>query len=1103
MAGLTFADRELFLQTFDAIKSDWHGSDARLLSDICSWARDLTPTFGFEHTLTRDITALSRYLIDFGDDPDISGIARGGLLYPLVAEQRQSSKLGDFGLLDDAYIASFAVHEIRLRLGEPATYSPPSLRKDEKDRAEQLFLEFIDRPLLDDDELILAAQETDVQLAGLAACGLFRRMRNNIAFLIDVLRDESAVPENKSFARAALSYVACEQDAIDDSLGIVGYLDDNFISQMAVDLIDPAREPWLALLDGTVGAWPFLNNILIDDGSGIRPLSEYMVINSALTCPQLRSADKRSTTLILPYSGPVPFLTGFIATLGLMQASEQTQLSEESFRFGQKVLVDNSAIAEFAGYETLNGRRMFKLRQFYTDQGQRLIRDRLWPVSDLGRLLPADSSRVVRGKLKGNLRESHAQLPAAEYLFGITELLHLGNVRKQVLVVMPAALAHEMAESITLHGQSLKDVLPMGYLSNQQAVPFSTHFGTKTPVLVFASDLDAACTFVEENEEAIGLVIVDSHGRNLNKAAAMRRLQSLGVPTLTVLSERAADQVILGKTTVWEWTDSDFHSLLWPTSSNGSRSAIGTVANYEARLKTRTESEVKTTIIPFESADSAFDAAKALRTLTRERGEEHLAELDEAISVGLGLMSLLLRSCHKITAACEVNTACELGLQQLSRIRTRCLYLTNEEKAAIEATEQSLLALLTVLKSENPKSLCVRDLLKQSDVSLACPDKRLLSDLEVAYGDRLLQGPNMSSEVAATCCGAIVPGWFGKDRMAAWLVPPAVSTIHLVMYEIESKWYSGFQRERKRARLERGAADGREQLFPSVPGWQKQKKEDAESIGDQLESNLHELEAIQDYVRHGFRSRVCNSVRSDGTEPELPARLVMFDGGSFVFLTEEREVHVVTHLLDARADNIAAPPDIERKVASELKCGDLVLFRRGSESDVIRVAADDVLKPGVRELSSLWRSALVEYTSHEAVTSEVLHARLRNAGCPLQHLTIRGWLNNDQMIGPQAYKRDVEVIAKVTRNPKLSASMDSVIEAIAEVRSAHLRASHEVAKQIMSRALTIIRAQHQHCGVIDLDKDVVLVRVMDVDRELVVVKASACNQLQEEGAWQE
>src|SRR5690606_11829737 len=102
----------------DSTRAAWRGTDDVLLAQSSEWAKSLTPKFGFEHGLVRDITSLSKYLITYPNDPDISVIARGGLLYILQPASTEGARLGDFGLLDDAFVLAYAVHEIRNRLGE-------------------------------------------------------------------------------------------------------------------------------------------------------------------------------------------------------------------------------------------------------------------------------------------------------------------------------------------------------------------------------------------------------------------------------------------------------------------------------------------------------------------------------------------------------------------------------------------------------------------------------------------------------------------------------------------------------------------------------------------------------------------------------------------------------------------------------------------------------------------------------------------------------------------------------------------------------------------------------------------------------------------------
>jgi len=231
--------------------------------------------------------------------------------------------------------------------------------------------------------------------------------------------------------------------------------------------------------------------------------------------------------------------------------------------------------------------------------------------------------------------------------------------------------------------------------------------------------------------------------------------------------------------------------------------------------------------------------------------------------------------------------------------------------------------------------------------------------------------------------------------------------------------------------------------------------------------------------------------------------LVVFDGGTCAFLTESREANVVTHLLDNAIDDPDTNADVKRKPTSELIVGDAILFNRGSDRDVIRMAADEILEPGVRDTASLWRQALIEYSSRESLSSDQLHARLRAGGCPLHHQTIRNWLDDDQIIAPQAYKRDVAVVARVTSNQRLAARMDNVLAAISQVRSAHLRASRQLAKQVLARAVNILKEQDQSASIIELAENVVVVRIAEIDEKPVPVRASLCNRLLEGDAWHE
>jgi len=1107
MNQLTYADRELLLRTFDQLRAEWEGNDETLLTDVCGWAKGLTPSLGFELALIRDITSLSRYLVNHGHEHDLADIARGGLLYVLQVGQQGSSKLGDFGLLDDAFIASYAVHEIRARLGEQAAYNPPRLTREEQERAETQFLDYFDRPLLTDEELIVRARKTANGLASLATCGLFRRLQQNIGFLTTALGASDRTQEQRAFARAALSYLVCEEDVIDDRLGIVGYLDDNFIAQMAVDLIEPHREPWLELLDATVGAWPFLNSLVIDDGSGGRPISEYMIVNSALSCAELRTQENPvAATLIVPFTGPTPFLIGFVATLGLIQDSGQQEITEATFRPGQKVLVDHDAVAEFDGFDTYSGRRVFWLKQYYTHRGERLVKNRRpWPISDLRRLVPAGSARTTRGRLTLDLSRSDALLPGLEYVFNAMTTAQLSTIDVHITVVMPAGLARGMAEKLCLCGHRLRDVVPMGHITSDGRIhAWSNRFGRQKPLLRFASDLDVACVLAEEYPQTNRVVVVDFTGRNADKTASLRRLQRYAIPTLVVLPESSADDLDVledDRIAVWEWKHSDLSVLLWPpqTPDRGS----GPIARHERSLESHSSSPPQVECISLPLAEQTFEAVRAVGTLARERENDQLVELDEIVALAYGMMAHLFRLATPLTSDGMMTERFKANIEKIDRIRHTSLFLSNAERSAVASAEESLKELIAALAHNNPKAHRVRELLlKERSLSLICPDSRLCPELEQCYsefGTRVFAGYSAGDD--AELDGAVIPGWFRKDRMARLLIPPVTTPLILVLYEMERKWYQVFGQERQKASEGRSARGGRGRLFPTVPGWSKPRSEPTKTSETERDSSFQELEAIQHHVRKGYRQRICKAATADGTEAEVPARLVLFDGNMHAFLTDSHKANVVTHLLDTVAASPDEKAEVKQLTVKKLKPGDMLLFHRGSETDVIRTAANQILAPGTREASSLWRTALLEYVEREGLTTKQTWERLRDAGCPLQYQTIRLWLENDDIIAPQSYDRDVHTIADMTGDATLSARMDEVLTTIGEVRSAHLRASHQLAQQVLARAVSILKEERQQSRLIELGSNVVVVRIVDIDDTHTSVRASWSNRLLEGEQW--
>jgi predicted regulator of Ras-like GTPase activity (Roadblock/LC7/MglB family) len=133
----------------------------------------------------------------------------------------------------------------------------------------------------------------------------------------------------------------------------------------------------------------------------------------------------------------------------------------------------------------------------------------------------------------------------------------------------------------------------------------------------------------------------------------------------------------------------------------------------------------------------------------------------------------------------------------------------------------------------------------------------------------------------------------------------------------------------------------------------------------------------------------------------------------------------------------------------------------------------------------------------EHLTYKEIWQRLKQGGCPLHLQTIRHWLDDDDIIAPRQYERDVPIIAQVTGDPQLNNQIQMVLAMINNVFGAHQRASNALAQQVLERAVLILKEENRQSKLFEIEHDIVLVRVAEIDQSYTQVRLSIANRLQE------
>jgi len=182
------------------------------------------------------------------------------------------------------------------------------------------------------------------------------------------------------------------------------------------------------------------------------------------------------------------------------------------------------------------------------------------------------------------------------------------------------------------------------------------------------------------------------------------------------------------------------------------------------------------------------------------------------------------------------------------------------------------------------------------------------------------------------------------------------------------------------------------------------------------------------------------------SEETTPARMVSFSGDAYAYLTDTFRMPVITDLVSGAAgDNYKVP----RRRIAEINPGDVLVFREGGRRDVIQALADAQLGPEastIRERAARWHRALRD----SGLDETTLMSEMEEVKCPRTLQTVRAWLANDSLIGPQT-RSDLEAIAYAVGDQNLLDDVPTIWEAIQVLRSEHLSAGMRLSRILLNK----------------------------------------------------
>jgi hypothetical protein len=790
--------------------------------------------------------------------------------------------------------------------------------------------------------------------------------------------------------------------------------------------------------------FPLLTSLRIFHGPGD---SEDLAAFMGILLAAMEGSHGSSFCFVLPRKYGLATLSAALYALGRFAVDFPNlaeQYAEQCFQKGQRVrLIPEGDVFVFGGVwpglETKFRLELLGERAAFT-----------WPVSEILRIEP-----TLRKVPKGDFADAdrarrEAPLSVLDRLIGthtfgnnslaVNHVLYLGG-RTEIEDFLGTTSLTGSAEEI--HSTLDRLIVP-GVISESGEIKHQDNYqAAGEPLMAISSRLEnvaAACSLATPGSK---VVVVDGARRitDLAKFDAIAESQNL-IILAEPDEEEKLQQLHDRGCRFWRFSLSDLEI-------GGSAQPTGRFFNGVFR-SARNEATFRTEVLSC-SNSHLEEVARALETcqicLDESEGDETQLLLGQIYSLLLQCTGLLappdaaeqarlLERAEKLSAS-AADRIMWLPEVAAKALKDACAAIRRaiEDPELGQAKGKALRDLLGNLHREEvgPVAVVARSLPNSVSVSrwlekegLTCPVLLPSGVAEDGFFERLI-------------CTA----WPGSGRFSRVVRKLSTPQVCLIAYPFESRWLFWFGQKHRNSQMVPSLSAPEKSRLLGLSGdatWPAGAESPAFASAAP-EATVHsQFDLEERMTRKGMIP-----VGTAGEET-TPARLVSFSGDAYAFLTDTFRIPVITDLVSGAA---GANYKVPRRPLAEIEAGDVLVFRESGRRDVIQALADAQLgpeAPAIRERAARWHGALRK----SGLDESRLMMELETFKCPRTLQTVRGWLTDDSMIGPQT-RADLEAIAYAVGDQQLLDEVASIWDAIQVLRGEHLSAGMRLSRILLDK----------------------------------------------------
>ena len=1035
----------------------------------------------------------SQFRIHASSENQVFQLARRALLF-LEQSLNADGLKGDDLRQDLTWVTDGTISNLRAELG-PNEYSSFLSLSDAEDVAKQLHeLRNITDPLSADEQASLKMY-----------VGYFNDVKSEtylpaIAEMLVRLK-ELALAENgnRAAALACLRYVIKQDDAVPDTLGYLGLVDDIQAIEWTLQETE-GRRAWAPLLKHFDYHWPSISRVALEENSRIIRLSPYVRTVMGSVLHGFRKEGGR-TVLVLPELGPCGLISAFLAcvqSISTQAVSGRSIISD--LAPGDSILLDgteNAVRAKYAGTLEYGGVSYQSLE--LKGGGKASVPEHLLARA---RRSPRPHRLLSTARELKEWKNRHAPSPLF-HLVG--REFSFDEVTPEVLLVTRRKRLDELVGEIRPMAMTIPELVGIRYVASTGFEENLSGTTLAEPLILCCSDAATALELIRSPSDRFvpRHIVVDEADLAVNLEEG---LISGNVPDTTstvvlagiqdVEAVRRLDELGYGISLL---RSSDVDLVPRHTGSTSDR-RDGVVGRFDCRQAIQATATSTIHDIACDAVEFLYEHVRVMRAKIRENDDIQLELIRMSASAFIRKF---------IRNPLEFDEAEQKEFQALLRnLLQHCATLVDFD-TDVTGFAHHVQSMIDEPVPFNPRHAAIRELVsapENGSIAILCSSAPIAALAEERTADdplfdRVDWLAIQKLRRSAPFDRLIVPGWIDRRVMREIRNSGYSRQVDLVMYDFEREWETVSRKAGQswQRRLVKGL--GRqwksfERDFGELPP--PVFAGDARIDSPESQADIPD----DDPFEHLLETRIVDAIRRATATASVgkavaKARLVVFEQtGAYVYLPPNGRVISISRALESVSDGSVKNngQDIEKDAERLMSCpvgeinpGDLLAFPENSGSDLLDELADRFVPnpQETRRRAGLWRAALCEYIRNTQKSVTTVRNELAAAGLVRHPVTVRMWISGSNIVAPMGYSDAISVILEVTGDEELSAHMEDVNSAIDLVYRARTRAAHELLRQLLKKKIRL----HEGIATVEIEGHEVrylLLQVLMIDPPIEV-----------------